>query len=81
MAKATKKKASKKKKKPKRKPAKPEVGYGRTSKDGTLVAVNIYIHRKLLALLDKSARTEQRSRRRQLQIAPCKAFSVDPSTL
>lgn len=56
-------------------------GYGRTSKDGSLVAVNIYIHKDLLALLDQDAKQEQRSRRRQLQIQLCKSYGIDPITL
>ena len=53
----------------------------RTTKDGRYVCVNVYVHTDLLDQLDDEAKTEDRTRRAQLERVLCRAFNVDPKTL
>ena len=53
----------------------------RRTKDGNYVAVNVYIHVRLLSELDAEAGSEDRSRRAQLERVLCKAYGIEPTEL
>ncbi len=53
----------------------------RTTKDGLYFAVNVYIHRTLLDLLDTEAEAEDRTRRAQLERVLCRGLKVEHAAL
>lgn len=53
----------------------------RTTKDGLYVAVNVYVHKDLLDVLDGEATAEDRTRRAQLERVLCRAFKLDHKNL